>query len=54
MDLDGVADPFLCHYLGTSGTLYLKGNAYSSDAFEAYSASKLVGEVLVLTLSLLQ
>ncbi|KAM4784226.1 leucine-rich repeats and immunoglobulin-like domains protein 3 isoform 3-T3 [Cyanocitta cristata] len=37
-DLEGVADPFLCHY-GTSGTLYLKGNTYSSDAFEAYSTS---------------
>ncbi|XP_064511886.1 leucine-rich repeats and immunoglobulin-like domains protein 3 isoform X1 [Pseudopipra pipra] len=37
-DLEGVADPFLCHYLGTSGTLYLKGNTYSSDAFEAYNA----------------
>ncbi|KAM6093851.1 leucine-rich repeats and immunoglobulin-like domains protein 3 [Chlamydotis macqueenii] len=38
-DLEGVADPFLCHYLGTSGTLYLKGNTYNSEAFEAYSAS---------------
>uniref|UniRef100_A0A8C3RHQ8 Leucine rich repeats and immunoglobulin like domains 3 n=1 Tax=Cyanoderma ruficeps TaxID=181631 RepID=A0A8C3RHQ8_9PASS len=36
MDLEGVADPFLCQYLGTS---YLKGNTYSSDAFEAYSTS---------------
>lgn len=36
--MEGVADPFLCHY-GTSGTLYLKGNTYSSDAFEAYSTS---------------
>ncbi|KAI1239322.1 Leucine-rich repeats and immunoglobulin-like domains protein 3 [Lamprotornis superbus] len=43
-DLEGVADPFLCHYLGTSGTLYLKGNAYNSDGFEAYSTSKLVGD----------
>lgn len=42
-DLEGVADPFLCHYLGTSGTLYLKGSTYSSDTFEAYSTSKLVG-----------
>lgn len=41
--MESVADPFLCHYLGTSGTLYLKGNTYSSDAFEAYSTSKLVG-----------
>lgn len=41
--MEGVADPFLCHYLGTSGTLYLKGNNYGSDAFEAYSTSKLVG-----------
>lgn len=40
--MEGVADPFLCHY-GTSGTLYLKGNTYSSDAFEAYSTSKLGG-----------
>lgn len=39
--MEGVADPFLCHYLGTSGTLYLKGNTYGSEAFEAYSASKL-------------
>uniref|UniRef100_A0A8D2QEU2 Ig-like domain-containing protein n=1 Tax=Zonotrichia albicollis TaxID=44394 RepID=A0A8D2QEU2_ZONAL len=38
-DLEGVADPFLCHYLGTSGTLYLKGSAYSSDAFETYGTS---------------
>lgn len=41
--MEGVADPFLCHCLGTSGTLYLKGNAYNSDSFEAYSTSKLVG-----------
>lgn len=41
--MEGVADPFLCHYLGTSGTLYLKGSTYSSDAFESYSTSKLVG-----------
>ncbi|NXA16475.1 LRIG3 protein, partial [Sapayoa aenigma] len=48
-DLEGIADPFLCHYLGTSGTLYLKGNTYGSDTFEAYNASKLVrGEVLVI------
>uniref|UniRef100_A0A8V0YQ06 Leucine rich repeats and immunoglobulin like domains 3 n=1 Tax=Gallus gallus TaxID=9031 RepID=A0A8V0YQ06_CHICK len=38
-DLDGVADPFLCHYLGTSGTMYLKGNTYSSETFEACSPS---------------
>ncbi|NWW40817.1 LRIG3 protein, partial [Panurus biarmicus] len=38
-DLEGVADPFLCHYLGTSGTWYLKGSTYSSDTFEAYSTS---------------
>lgn len=39
--MEGVADPFLCHYLGTSGTLYLKGNTYGSEAFEACSTSKL-------------
>uniref|UniRef100_A0A8B9VHI8 Leucine rich repeats and immunoglobulin like domains 3 n=1 Tax=Anas zonorhyncha TaxID=75864 RepID=A0A8B9VHI8_9AVES len=38
-DMEGVADPFLCHYLGTSGTLYLKGNTYGSEAFEACSTS---------------
>ncbi|XP_034626105.1 leucine-rich repeats and immunoglobulin-like domains protein 3 isoform X1 [Trachemys scripta elegans] len=38
-DLEVVTDPFLCHYLGTSGTVYLKGNAYGSDAFEAYHTS---------------
>ncbi|XP_019371320.1 PREDICTED: leucine-rich repeats and immunoglobulin-like domains protein 3, partial [Gavialis gangeticus] len=38
-DLEGVTDPFLCHYLGTSGTVCLKGNAYGSDAFEAYNTS---------------
>lgn len=41
--MEGVADPFLCHYLGTSGTLCLKGSAYSSDTFEAYSTSKFMG-----------
>ncbi|KAG6927199.1 leucine rich repeats and immunoglobulin like domains 3 [Chelydra serpentina] len=38
-DVEVVTDPFLCHYLGTSGTVYLKGNAYGSDAFETYHTS---------------
>ncbi|OXB72515.1 UNVERIFIED_CONTAM: hypothetical protein H355_008211 [Colinus virginianus] len=38
-DLEGVADPFLCHYLGTSGTMYLKGNTYSSETFDACSTN---------------
>ncbi|XP_021240711.1 leucine-rich repeats and immunoglobulin-like domains protein 3 isoform X2 [Numida meleagris] len=38
-DLEGAADPFLCHYLGTSGTVYLKGSTYSSETFEACSTS---------------
>lgn len=29
-------DPFLCPFLGSSGPVYLKGNVYSSDPFEAY------------------
>ncbi|XP_044533684.1 leucine-rich repeats and immunoglobulin-like domains protein 3 [Gracilinanus agilis] len=35
-DLDGVTDPFLCHYLGTTGTVYLKGTVYGSDSFDTY------------------
>ncbi|XP_074922110.1 leucine-rich repeats and immunoglobulin-like domains protein 3 isoform X3 [Chelonoidis abingdonii] len=38
-DLEVITDPFLCHYLGTTGTVYLKGNAYGSDTFEAYHTS---------------
>nr|XP_020651203.1 leucine-rich repeats and immunoglobulin-like domains protein 3 [Pogona vitticeps] len=37
-DLEAVADPFLCHYLGTSGSIYLKGNMCGPDVFEVYSA----------------
>ncbi|KAJ6653628.1 hypothetical protein lerEdw1_009004 [Lerista edwardsae] len=35
-DLEGGTDPFLCHYLGTPGSLYLKGNICSPDVFEVY------------------
>ncbi|XP_007429246.2 leucine-rich repeats and immunoglobulin-like domains protein 3, partial [Python bivittatus] len=35
-DLEAVTDPFLCHYLGTSGSLYLKGNICGPDMFEVY------------------
>ncbi|XP_066490086.1 leucine-rich repeats and immunoglobulin-like domains protein 3 isoform X2 [Tiliqua scincoides] len=35
-DLEAVTDPFLCHYLGTSGSLYLKGNICGPDVFEVY------------------
>lgn len=45
--MEGVADPFLCHYLGTSGTLYLKGNTCGSEAFEACSTSKLEKKILI-------
>lgn len=46
--MEGVADPFLCHYLGTSGTLYLKGNTYGSEAFEACSTSKLENKIILI------
>ncbi|KAF7246498.1 Leucine-rich repeats and immunoglobulin-like domains protein 3 [Varanus komodoensis] len=35
-DLEAVTDPFLCHYLGPSGSMYLKGNICSPDMFEVY------------------
>ncbi|XP_020845814.1 leucine-rich repeats and immunoglobulin-like domains protein 3 [Phascolarctos cinereus] len=35
-DMEGVTDPFLCHYLGTTGTGYLKGTVYGSDSFDTY------------------
>lgn len=35
-DVELVTDPFLCPFLGSSGPVYLKGNVYGSDPFEAY------------------
>ncbi|ETE57888.1 Leucine-rich repeats and immunoglobulin-like domains protein 3, partial [Ophiophagus hannah] len=35
-DLEAVMDPFLCHYLGTSGSLHLKENLCSPEMFETY------------------
>ncbi|KAM8971966.1 leucine-rich repeats and immunoglobulin-like domains protein 3 [Pelodytes ibericus] len=35
-DLEVGTDPFLFHYLGAPGPLYLKGNIYEPDACEAY------------------
>ncbi|XP_003221313.2 leucine-rich repeats and immunoglobulin-like domains protein 3 [Anolis carolinensis] len=35
-DLEAVTDPFLCHYLGMSGSIYLKGNICGPDVFEVY------------------
>ncbi|XP_070802848.1 leucine-rich repeats and immunoglobulin-like domains protein 3 isoform X1 [Pituophis catenifer annectens] len=35
-DLEAVTDPFLCHYLGTSGSLHLKENLCSPEMFETY------------------
>ncbi|ELV09223.1 Leucine-rich repeats and immunoglobulin-like domains protein 3 [Tupaia chinensis] len=35
-DVEAATDPFLCPFLGTSGPVYLKGNLYGSDPFEAY------------------
>lgn len=40
-DLEGLMDPFLCHYLGSPGSLYLKGNVCSPDVFEVYHAGDL-------------
>ncbi|XP_038596107.1 leucine-rich repeats and immunoglobulin-like domains protein 3 [Tachyglossus aculeatus] len=37
-DVEAVPDPFLCHYVGSSGPVYLKGNAYGPDVFEACHA----------------
>jgi Leucine-rich repeat (LRR) protein len=35
-DVEAATDPFLCPFLGSSGPVYLKGNVYTSDSFEAY------------------
>ncbi|XP_040493141.1 leucine-rich repeats and immunoglobulin-like domains protein 3 isoform X1 [Ursus maritimus] len=35
-DVEVATDPFLCPFLGSSGPVYLKGNVYGSDPFEAY------------------
>nr|XP_028601906.1 leucine-rich repeats and immunoglobulin-like domains protein 3 [Podarcis muralis] len=35
-DLEAVTDPFLCHYLGTSGSIYLKSNICGPDMFDVY------------------
>nr|XP_019598023.1 PREDICTED: leucine-rich repeats and immunoglobulin-like domains protein 3 isoform X2 [Rhinolophus sinicus] len=35
-DVEAATDPFLCPFLGPSGPVYLKGNVYGSDPFEAY------------------
>uniref|UniRef100_A0A8C5V511 Leucine rich repeats and immunoglobulin like domains 3 n=1 Tax=Microcebus murinus TaxID=30608 RepID=A0A8C5V511_MICMU len=35
-DVEAVTDLFLCPFLGSSGPVYLKGNVYGSDPFEAY------------------
>lgn len=34
--MEAATDPFLCPFLGPSGPVYLKGNIYGSDPFEAY------------------
>ncbi|KAM9674238.1 leucine-rich repeats and immunoglobulin-like domains protein 3 isoform 2-T2 [Trichechus inunguis] len=35
-DVEAATDPFFCPFLGSSGPVYLKGNVYGSDPFEAY------------------
>ncbi|XP_045409429.1 leucine-rich repeats and immunoglobulin-like domains protein 3 isoform X2 [Lemur catta] len=35
-DVEAATDLFLCPFLGSSGPVYLKGNVYGSDPFEAY------------------
>ncbi|KFO24516.1 Leucine-rich repeats and immunoglobulin-like domains protein 3 [Fukomys damarensis] len=35
-DVEAATDPFLCPFLGSSGPVYLKGNMYGPDPFEAY------------------
>ncbi|XP_049739694.1 leucine-rich repeats and immunoglobulin-like domains protein 3 isoform X2 [Elephas maximus indicus] len=37
-DVEAATDPFFCPFLGSSGPVYLKGNVYGSDPFEAYHA----------------
>ncbi|XP_048661994.1 leucine-rich repeats and immunoglobulin-like domains protein 3 [Marmota marmota marmota] len=37
-DVEAATDPFLCPFLGSSGPVYLKGNVYGPDPFEAYHA----------------
>ncbi|MBZ3871339.1 Leucine-rich repeats and immunoglobulin-like domains protein 3 [Sciurus carolinensis] len=37
-DVEAATDPFLCPFLGSSGPVYLKGNMYGPDPFEAYHA----------------
>lgn len=39
-DLEVVMDPFLSHYPGTSGSVYLKGNICGPDMFEIYHTGK--------------
>ncbi|XP_054844418.1 leucine-rich repeats and immunoglobulin-like domains protein 3 isoform X2 [Eublepharis macularius] len=38
-DMEAVTDPFLCHYLGSSGSVYLKENICGPDVFEVYHTS---------------
>uniref|UniRef100_A0A8C2VMP6 Leucine rich repeats and immunoglobulin like domains 3 n=2 Tax=Chinchilla lanigera TaxID=34839 RepID=A0A8C2VMP6_CHILA len=35
-EVEAATDPFLCPFLGSSGPVYLKGNVYGPDPFEAY------------------
>ncbi|XP_070265944.1 leucine-rich repeats and immunoglobulin-like domains protein 3 isoform X2 [Myotis yumanensis] len=37
-DVEAATDPFLCPFLGPPGPLYVKGNVYGPDPFEAYHA----------------
>lgn len=35
-DVEAVTDPFLCPFLGPPGPVYVKGNVYGPDPFEAF------------------
>ncbi|KAK1340963.1 hypothetical protein QTO34_017363 [Cnephaeus nilssonii] len=35
-DVEAATDPFLCPFLGPPGPVYVKGNVYGPDPFEAY------------------
>uniref|UniRef100_A0A8C5K3B7 Leucine-rich repeats and immunoglobulin-like domains 3 n=1 Tax=Jaculus jaculus TaxID=51337 RepID=A0A8C5K3B7_JACJA len=37
-DMEATTDPFLCPFLGSASPVYLKGNVYGPDTFEAYHA----------------
>ncbi|XP_036154068.1 leucine-rich repeats and immunoglobulin-like domains protein 3 isoform X2 [Myotis myotis] len=37
-DVEAATDPFLCPFLGPPGPVYVKGNVYGPDPFEAYHA----------------